>query len=105
MDIFWNCPVEAGRGINARIRASRAIDIISASRTTSSLTFKLFTSVLHSQNASDFDNLPVKIYLEYPLANIFVQSSMSPKQGEKIASGLTTLLVEKNRTNKTLQVH
>ena len=43
---------------------------------------------------------------KYPLANVYkLESSMSPKQREQIASGLTSLLVKKILTSKTLQVH
>ena len=43
---------------------------------------------------------------KYPPANVCeLESSMSPHKGKEIASGLTSLLLEKNLTSKTLEVH
>ena len=60
-------------------------------------------ALANSQNASDFDNLRMrKISTSKRLQ---VRISMSPKQREEFASDITSLLVEKYLTTKTLQVH
>ena len=60
-------------------------------------------ALANSQNASNFDNLRMrKISTSKRLQ---VRISMSPKQREQFASDITSLLVEKYLTCKTLQVH
>ena len=59
----------------------------------------------NSENASDFENQFCE-WEKYPLTNVCeLESSMSPNKGKEFASGLTSLLEEKNNvSSKTLQV-